>query len=141
MAALTADRNTPRRAGAVVSDPVAAATVLYVGALYALNAQGDAVPATAGGTNARAVAQLRADNSTGVAGAERVTGERGVWRFANSAGAAELKRADIGAVAYVADDQTVSKTGTAVAGLVLDVEDGEVWVDVGAASVSITAGP
>ncbi|MNL87852.1 hypothetical protein D3C87_2172310 [compost metagenome] len=61
-----------------------------------------------------------------------------MWRFANSAGAAELKRPDIGGVAFVVDDQTVSKTGTAVAGLVLDIDDGEVWVDVGAASVTVT---
>lgn len=137
MAALTADRNTPRRAGAVLSDPVAANVVLFVGALYALNAAGDAVPAAGNGTRARGVVQQHVDNTGGAAGAQRVTGERGVWRFANSAGAAELKRADIGGVAFVVDDQTVSKTGTAVAGLVLDIDDGEVWVDVGAASVTV----
>ncbi|MBB1601576.1 hypothetical protein [Variovorax sp. UMC13] len=139
MAALSADRNTPRRAGALVSDPVAAATVIFAGSLYALNAAGNAVPATAGGTRVRAVAEQRADNTGGAIGAVRTEGARGVYRFANSTGAAELKRPDIGGVAFVADDQTVSKTGTAVAGTVVDIDDGEVWVDVGTASVTTAA--
>lgn len=135
MTALTADRNTPRREGVQVSDPLAANAVIYAGALYALDATGNAVPATAAGNRVRAVAQARAVQADGT---ERVDGARGVWRFTNSAGAAELKRADIGGVAYVADDQTVSKTGTAIAGLVFDIEDGEVWVDVGAVSVTVS---
>lgn len=138
MPALTSDRNTPRRDGRELSDPLAAAAVIYVGALYALDNAGNAVPATAAGNAARGVAQARAVQTSGDT---RVDGRRGVYRFGNSAGAAEVTRAQIGQPAFVADDQTVAKTGTAVAGLVLDVEDGDVWVDVGAASVTVTAAP
>ncbi|MFT4190845.1 MAG: hypothetical protein QM617_04880 [Comamonas sp.] len=136
MTALTTDRSTPYRAGDQVSDPLATGAVIYAGALYALDDDGNAVPATADGNTVRAVAQARAVQADGD---ERVDGHRGAWRFGNAAGAAELTRADIGGVAYVADDQTVSKTGTAVAGLVLDIEDGEVWVDIGRASVTVAA--
>lgn len=132
MAALTTDRNTPQRAGAIVNDPVAAAAVIYAGALYALDASGNAVRATAGGNAARAVATERADNSAGAAGAIGVRGERGTFRFGNGTAAAALGRADIGATAFVIDDQTVGKTGTAAAGKVVDIEDGDVWVAVGA---------
>lgn len=136
--ALSADRNTPRRAGVQFRDPVAAAKVIYAGALYALDASGNAIPAVAAGTaHARGVAQARADNSAGAAGAASVEGERGVFRFANSAAAAEIKRTEIGAVAYIADDETVSKTGTAIAGLVVDVDADGVWVDVGARSITV----
>lgn len=138
MTALTADRNTPRRDGREMSDPLAAGAVIFAGALYALDNTGNAVKATAGGNAARGVAQAQAVQANGDS---RVQGRRGTYRFANSAGAAEVTRAHIGQPAFVADDQTVGKTGTAVAGLVLDVEDGDVWVDVGAASVTVSAAP
>ncbi|RZS86065.1 hypothetical protein [Pigmentiphaga kullae] len=136
MTALTADRNTPRRDGELVSDPLAAAAVLYVGAMYALDNSGNAVAATAAGNTVRAVAQEQVSLA---AGDSRVEGRRSTYLFDNSAGAGELTRADIGKVAYVADDQTVSKTGTAVAGLVIDIEDGQVWVDVSQAPVLAAA--
>lgn len=132
MTALTADRNTPRRDGAQVADPLAAGVVIYTGSMYALNATGAATPATAAGNAVRAVAESQASVA---AGDTIVEGRKGAYRFANSAGATELTRADIGKPAFVADDQTVSKTGTAVAGLVLDIDNGDVWVDVGAAAV------
>ena len=56
----------------------------------------------------------------------------GVFRVDNGSGAAELPRADIGATAYVVDDQTVGATGTCVAGPVFDVDDAGVWVRIGA---------
>lgn len=132
MTALTADRNTPRRDGVQVADPLAAGVVIYTGSMYALDATGAAMPATAAGNAVRAVADGRASVA---AGDTVVEGRKGYYRFANSPGAAELTRADIGKPAFVADDQTVSKTGTAVAGLVLDIDNGEVWVDVGAAAI------
>ncbi|WP_422099098.1 hypothetical protein [Variovorax sp.] len=131
MAALTADRNTPYRTGDVLNDPVAAGAVIFVGAMFALDAAGNAVAATAGGKRVRAVAQHRADNTGGAAGAQRIEGRRGVWRFGNGTAGAEITRADIGKAAFVVDDQTVGKTGTAVAGEILDVDDGQVWVDIG----------
>ncbi|WP_238913803.1 hypothetical protein [Achromobacter insolitus] len=132
MTALTADRNTPRRDGVQVADPLAAGVVIFTGSMYALDATGNATPATAAGNAVRAVAESQASTA---AGDMIVEGRKGSYRFANSAGAAELTRADIGKPAYVADDQTVGKTGTAVAGLVLDIDNGEVWIDVGAAAI------
>lgn len=136
MSALTADRNTPRRDGVQFGDPVAAATTIYAGAMYALDASGNAVPAgTAGAGAARAVAEAQADNSAGAAGDITVQGRAGVFQFGNSASADLIARADIGATAYVVDDQTVAKTDNSgarkAAGTIVDVDDVGVWVRVG----------
>ncbi|WP_422096998.1 hypothetical protein [Variovorax sp.] len=135
--ALTADRNTPRREGVCFSDPLAAAALIFAGAMYALDATGNAVKATAGGTAVRAVAQRRADQA---GGHTRVDGERGIYCFENGTAGAAISRANIGAVAYVVDDQTVGKTGTAVAGVIVDFDDRGVWVDIGAHSITVEAG-
>ncbi len=134
---LTADRNTARREGVSFSDPLAAGALIYAGALYALDVTGNAVKATAGGTAVRAVAQHRADQP---GGDTRVKGERGVYCFENGTAGAAISRANIGGVAYVVDDQTVGKTGTAVAGVIVDFDDRGVWVDVGAYSITVEAG-
>jgi len=59
----------------------------------------------------------------------------GVFRFANSAGADEIALADVGADAWIVDDQTVAKTdGTASrskAGRIMDVDAHGVWVSIG----------
>jgi len=56
----------------------------------------------------------------------------GVFRYANSAAADLIATADIGAVCYIVDDQTVAKTnGTntrSPAGAVVDVDAIGVWV-------------
>jgi hypothetical protein len=135
MPALTKERNTPVRTGQRRSDPVAAATTIYAGALVVLNAAGNAVPgSTATGLKARGVAQATVDNSAGGAGDLRVESERGVFRFGNSAGADEITRTHIGATAYIVDDQTVAATdGTATrsaAGTIIDVDDQGVWVEI-----------
>ena len=133
MAALTQGRNTPRKDGGRFSDPVAAGAVIYEGALVCLDASGNAVPgATATTLTARGVAIRRADNTGGAAGAIRVDVDATPARFANSAGADEITRADIGATAYVVDDQTVAKTnGTSTrsaAGTIIDVDAQGVWI-------------
>ncbi|MFI8609512.1 hypothetical protein ACIGFL_14500 [Pseudomonas sp. NPDC077649] len=135
MAALTKDRNTARRDGVQFSDPVAAATRIFAGSLVCLNAAGNAVPgSTATTLKARGVAQEQVDNSAGAAGDLRIETRRGVFPFANSAAADEITRADIGASAYIVDDQTVAKTdGTStrsVAGIIRDVDDAGVWVEI-----------
>jgi len=133
MAALTADRNTPRRDGESISLPVAASKKIYAGALVARDASGYATPgATATTLLGVGRAEAQADNSSGAAGAISVDVERGVFRFANSSGADEITRADIGGDCYIVDDQTVAKTnGTStrsVAGKVFDVDSSGVWV-------------
>ena len=92
MAALTQDRPTPEREGRLVSDPLAANAVVFAGALYVLDADGNATPATAAAANpVRAVALARASQPHGD---QRVDGALGVFRFDNDGDA--ITRADIG---------------------------------------------
>lgn len=133
--ALTKDRNTKRRDGRLFSDPVAAATRIFAGSLMCLNATGDAVPGSTSTTlKARGVALEQVDNLSGAAGAVRIQSSRGVFPFANSAAGDQITRADIGANAYIVDDQTVAKTnGTntrSVAGVIRDVDSDGVWIEI-----------
>ena len=123
MTALAKDRNTKRRAGQDFTDPLAASTKIYAGALVCINAAGYAVPgATSTTLKARA------------AGALLVDSRRGCFPFVNSAAADEITRADIGATAYIVDDQTVAKTnGTntrSAAGVIRDLDSDGVWVEI-----------
>ena len=130
MTALTKDRLTSEREGRLVSDPLATGATIYAGSMYVLDATGDATPATAADTTpVRAVARKRAAHADGDTATD---GSLGCFCFDNSAGAAEIKRTDIGAACYAADDQTVKKTGTCRAGTVVDIDTRGVWVRVGA---------
>lgn len=136
MTALTADRNTPSRAGSLHEPPVKAATLIYTGSLVCLDAAGLGVPgATALGLVALGRAERRADNSGGLDGDIRVRAVSGCYRWANSAAADEITRAEIGDDCYIVDDQTVAKTdGTGTrsrAGKIVDVDDLGVWVITG----------
>ena len=62
---------------------------------------------------------------------ELTDGARGTFCFVNSGGGTEITRAHIGENAYAVDDQTVANAGTCVAGEILDVDDGGVWVRIG----------
>jgi hypothetical protein len=133
--ALSKDRNTLSRDGKRFSDPVAATTVIYAGALVQLNSAGNAVPASATAANVpRGVAVEKVDNSAGAAGDLRVESLRGVFCFKNSAAADEITRAEIGDTCYVVDDETVAKTNNAgarpAAGVVRDVDAKGVWVEI-----------
>ncbi|WP_339729798.1 hypothetical protein [uncultured Pseudomonas sp.] len=133
--ALTKDRNTVRRDGVQYSDPVAAATRIFAGSLLCLNAAGNAVPGSTSATlKARGVAQEHVDNRDGAAGDLRVESRRGVFPFANSTSTDEITRADIGASAYIVDDQTVAKTSAtntrSIAGVIRDVDSNGVWVEI-----------
>ena len=130
MTALTKDRLTSEREARLVTDPLATGTTIYAGAMYVLDDAGNATPATAAATErVRAVARKRATQADGDTA---VNGTLGCFCFDNSAGAEEIKRTNIGSVCYAADDQTVAKTGTCVAGIVLDIDAHGVWVRVGA---------
>ena len=112
---------------------VAAATVLHAGAIVAQDAAGHAVPASTA-TTLKAVgrAEQAVDNSLGAAGDKTVRVRRGVFRYANSAGADEITAAEVGDTCYLVDDQTVAKTsGTntrSAAGKVRGIEARGVWV-------------
>lgn len=136
MAALTKERYITRRDGEGHSDPVAAATKIFAGAITVLNAAGDAAPgSTATGLVPRGVAVATADNSGGSAGDIRVQTRPGVYRFGNSAAADLIARAEIGDDCYIVDDQTVAKTSAtntrSVAGKIVDVDADGVWVAIG----------
>ena len=59
---------------------------------------------------------------------------RGTFKFANSASTDQITLADVGASAYIVDDQTVAKTnGTStrsIAGTIRDVESDGVWIEI-----------
>lgn len=131
---LTKDRDTKTRAGTDFVDPVAAAAKIFAGSIVALNAAGDAVPASAiAAQRTRGVAQETVDNTGGAAGAKSVPTRRGAYRFKNSTAADLIVRADIGNSCYVVDDETVAKTSNAsarpIAGVIRDVDSGGVWVE------------
>lgn len=134
MTALAKDRDTPCRTGNVFEDPVAANAKLYIGSLVALNATGFAVPgSTATTLRARGRAEIQVNNTGGADGAITVKVKRGVYKFVNLAADA-ITRADIGAQAFIVDDQTVARTngtGTrSVAGLIRQVDSDGAWVEV-----------
>ena len=138
MTALTQEREARRWAGlpgVLVPCAAAASQTIYAGALVALNAAGHAVPAAAAvGLRIAGVAVETVKSGPG-AGTDKVIVRRGaVHLFANAAGANRLTQADVGAVCYVADDQTVQDDGgtnDVRVGVMLQLDDDGVWVHVG----------
>lgn len=130
MAALTRNRKTSERIPAVRQ--FEAAAKIYAGAIVALNASGKAVPAA--DTDGLTVAG-RAETSA-VSG-EMVTVKTGCFRYDNAAAPGKITVADIGKAAYVADDHTVAKSGTnsVAAGLIFDLDDKGVWVEISPAAL------
>lgn len=133
MAALSKNRKTSERVPALRQFETAAK--IYTGALVALNSAGKAVPASdTAGLTVIGRAELTAESG------KMVTVKTGCFRFDNSTSTAEIKATEIGKVCYVADDQTVSKTGgtnNIVAGLVFDIDKKGVWVLAGAQPVTV----
>ena len=133
MTALTKDRNTLVRDGIIGSHPVAAAAIIYAGAIVCLDAAGNAVPgSTATTLTAIGRAEARADNAGGAAGDINVEVRKGVFKYAND-GVDTIDRTHIGATAYIVDDQTVAAndgTGTrSAAGQIVQVDSDGVWVE------------
>ncbi|MCM0757355.1 hypothetical protein M7775_02075 [Sporomusa sphaeroides DSM 2875] len=132
--ALTRDRNTPCRIGDEFSYPVEASTIIYAGALVALNAAGNAVPGSTA-TTLKAVgrAENQVSNNPGAAGDKRVNIRRGVFKFLNS-GTDAITAANLLTTCYIVDDVTVAATnGTntrSAAGKVIDIEADGVWVEI-----------
>lgn len=151
MAALSNSRNTPEMAdgGRMRVLPVEANTNIYLGGIVALNAAGNAVPASATTTVANAqrvvgraeyvkngIPGQNAINNPGAAGAISITARKGVFLYASdgSVGAAQL-----GLNCFALDDNTVTAldraSGASVqqyaaAGQVVAIDpSGQVWVD------------
>jgi hypothetical protein len=159
MAALSNSRNTPEMAdgGRMRVLPVEANTNIYLGGIVALNAAGNAVPASATTTVANAQRVMgraeyvkngmpgqNAINNPGAAGAISITARKGVFLYASdgSVGAAQL-----GLNCFALDDNTVTAldraSGASVqqyaaAGQVVAIDpSGQVWVDFWHQSVAL----
>ncbi len=151
MAALTNSRNTPEMAdgGRMRSYPVEANTNIYLGGIVALNAAGNAVPASATTTTANPLKVIgRAErvsngipgqnalNNPGAAGALAIVVRKGVFMF-NQDGS--IGAAQVGLPCFAIDDNTVTASDRAsgasvqqyaVAGQVVAIDaSGGVWVD------------
>ncbi|WP_425099141.1 hypothetical protein [Tropicibacter sp. S64] len=134
MAALTKDRNTARFEDGLRRGDVAAATLIYAGAIVMRDSSGNLIEGqTATGLVGVGRAEERVDNSAGSAGDLTCDYRMGVFAYANSASGDLITKADIGNVCYAVDDQTVAKTNgsstRSPAGIVDYVDaQGNVWV-------------
>lgn len=151
MAALTNSRNTPEMAdgGRIRVFPVEANTNIYLGAIVALNAAGNAVPASATTTTANALKLIgraervhngipgqNAINNPGVAGAISIVARKGVFMFNQDN---SITAAQVGLPCFAIDDNTVTAADRAsgasvqqyaAAGQVVAIDpSGQVWVD------------
>jgi hypothetical protein len=136
MSAATASIDVPEKLGDYVYLPLAANAILYSGVLAAVDASGNLNPAsdTAGLAVIGRFEGPDTSNTGGAAGAMSGRVKRGIFGYQNAAGGNALTAASIGqALAYVYDDQTVGIAGgtahTIIAGVVVDISDGYVWVD------------
>jgi len=132
MGALTKDRNTATRPGDDITRPVAAGVICFSGGMGAVNAAGDALPASAtAGLKVVGRIEQTINNTGGIAGAANVPMRRGVFLFANSI-TSPLSVADLGGTALVEDDATVAKVApnSIVAGKIIDINANGVWVEI-----------
>jgi hypothetical protein len=154
MAALTSSRNTPEMSdfGRMQNYPVEANTTVYLGSMVALNANGNAVPATSAaglrivgraerlyqgmpGQDAVNTASAKIPGSNqpaGAAGAISVICARGIFLYAVND--ASIAQPQVGMLCFAVDDNSVSLsdgTGTrSVAGTIVNLDSsGQVWVD------------
>jgi hypothetical protein len=151
MAALTNSRNTPEMAdgGRIRVINVEANTTVFLGGIVAINANGNAVPASATTTTANALKVIgraeyvvngfpaqNAVNNPGAAGAIQIAVRKGVFMFAQDT---SVTTALVGSPCFALDDNNVTATDRAsgasvqqyaVAGEVVAIDaSGEVWVD------------
>jgi hypothetical protein len=135
MPALIGDRDTKTKEGVQFAFPLKAATQIFAGAMGAIDATGFAVPAAAVVTHkVVGPAMDRYNNLTGANGDIKGEFRRGVAaRYNNSTAGDLVVLADVGALCYVVDDNTVAKTSATntrpAAGKIVDVDALGVWVD------------
>lgn len=132
---LNADRNTQLKDAELIAVPVAAGAKIFAGALVVANATGFAAPGSSATTlTYLGRAEQYVDNTAGADGAVTVLVRRKrAFYWKNSAGDA-VTQASLGKVAYIVDDETVSKTNAggntqSAAGTVIGVDAGGVWID------------
>jgi len=130
-AALSANRNTPSAEIGRVELGVYTNVHIYAGAMVAVNASGYAVPAAdASGYNVIGRSTGEYDNEGGATDALEAKIDVGTFRWEN---AGDVSDVNLGDIAYVVDDQTVSAAtnGTygVIAGVIRMVDSAGVWVD------------
>jgi hypothetical protein len=128
MAALTSSRNTPEMAdfGRMQVYPVEANTTIYLGSMVALNANGNAVPASStpglrvvgraerlyngipgqDAANTSAAIIPGTNQPAGAAGAISLICRRGVFMYADNDGS--IAQAEVGMLCFAVDDNSVS---------------------------------
>src|ERR1700690_2950055 len=151
MAALTSSRNTPEMAdgGRIRVVNVEANTTVFLGSMVAIDAAGNAVPASATPTTGNAqkvigraeylvngIPAQNAVNNPGVAGALQIAIRKGVFLYSQDS---SITAAAVGSPCFALDDNNVTATDRAsgasvqqyaVAGQVVSIDaSGEVWVD------------
>lgn len=126
---LTAPRKIKQLASEAIPYGVAANVKIYQGAMVVLDA-GFAEPGKSAANLASVgIAFTGVDNTGGADGDQKVDCRRGTWQLDNDAGT-PVTIADIGEDCFVLDDHTVSGDGTgrSVAGEIINVDAGGVWV-------------
>ena len=126
MTALTQDFNAPETDGIFRSIPVAANVKILKGAIVVLSGGYAAPGTTATGLLMLGRAERTVDNTGGAAGALSVRVKRGIFAW-NSAGSGDaITSANIGATAYIVDDNTVALTNgsntRSAAGTIHDID-------------------
>jgi hypothetical protein len=110
MAALTQDFDSPYINGALRSLPIAANVKIYKGAIVVMNAGYAAPGTTAIGLLIVGRSEETVDNTGGAAGALTVRVRSGTFGWNSGAAGDAITEANIGAVAYIIDDNTVGLT-------------------------------
>jgi hypothetical protein len=122
--------------GTIYQLEMAAAMLIYAGALVAVSATGYATKGAVATTLKQfGRAEETVDNSGGAAGAKKINVATGIFVWANSSAGDLITIAEIGTDCFIVDDQTVAKTnGTATrsrAGKVVFVDATGVYVQMG----------
>ncbi len=131
--ALSKDRNTPSRRVTGYVLGLATGKTAYAGGLACISATGYATPGAVA-TTLKALGRFAEQVSNpGADGAVKVRIERGTFRFKNSTSTDAIAITDIGATAYIVDDEQVAKTNggntRSAAGIIRDVDADGVWVE------------
>lgn len=135
MAALTANRDTPRKISCfdmthgytgIDSDE------FYEGALLMYDQSDSRVKPATAATDAVCVGRCKKRVTTGSSNTTVVESETGIFRYNNSTSTDAIAADDIGKACYMVDDQTVALTdGSSTrskAGTIYDVDSTGVWV-------------
>lgn len=134
MTALTKERDTQAREGVDFVYTLAAGAVGFAGGIGCVSTSTGLANRGSTSTTLKAVGRIK--KSFNQANGDTVMEvEAGVFGFNNSSSTDQITNASVGLPCYIVDDNTVALTnGTntrSVAGRIVDVSDGQVWVRMG----------